>query len=69
MEKIKPFQVKFYGSLSDTDRLYTFPTYQDLLRKGVDMRIIEVFANRNLNAVYLKDQNGVVHIGIEITKN
>ena len=69
MEKIKPFQVVIRGSLADTERLYVFPTFQNLLRNGAVMVIVEVFTNRNMNEVYIKDQNGEIHVGIEITKN
>ena len=69
MEKIKPFEVTFHGSLANTERFYIFPTFQNLLRNGAVMVIVEVFTNRNMNEVYIKDQNGEIHVGIEITKN
>lgn len=69
MKKSKPFQVVFKGSLGDIKRLYSFPTFQSLLRDGKSMTIAEVYASENLTKVYVKDQNGEIHIGIEITEN
>lgn len=69
MKKSKPFQVIFKGSLGDIKRLYSFPTFQNLLRAGESMTIAQVYASKNLTEVYVKDQNGEIHIGIEITEN
>lgn len=65
----KPFTVVFKTSLGDIKRFYSFPTFQNSLKNGESMTISEVWSNESLSEVYIKDQQGTLHYGIEVTEN